>query len=130
MYIPTEEDIQQIQIGVFGKTMPYISKHRLLSALSSVHHYLIYGYDERGSFKEHLIHVSYLLISRIINNHAFVDGNKRTALATMHVTIMANGFELDTTNQLEYVQFAENVVGKNHDERKSIQFLRERIRKY
>ena len=35
-------------------------------------------------------------------NHAFVDGNKRTAFAACHLTLLANGYELTATSETIY----------------------------
>jgi death on curing protein len=42
-----------------------------------------------------------LLESRV-NNHAFVDGNKRVGFAAMHAFLLVNGFDLDVTSKAAY----------------------------
>jgi death-on-curing protein len=52
----------------------------------------------------------------LCRNHAFVDGNKRTALAAAEVFLLLNGWRLDATNrQLEQLtlRLAEGTLGKD-----------------
>jgi death-on-curing protein len=35
------------------------------------------------------------LLESLVNNHAFVDGNKRVGFAAMHTFLLVNGFDLD-----------------------------------
>jgi len=35
------------------------------------------------------------LLESLVNNHAFVDGNKRVCFAAMHTFLLVNGFDLD-----------------------------------
>jgi death-on-curing protein len=52
----------------------------------------------------------------LCRNHAFIDGNKRTALAAAEVFLLLNGWRLDATNrQLEELALgvAEGTLGKD-----------------
>lgn len=40
-----------------------------------------------------------VLLHSIVNNHAFTDGNKRTAAASTIIFLMQNGYELRVNNQ-------------------------------
>jgi death on curing protein len=42
------------------------------------------------------------LLESLVNNHAFVDGNKRVGFATMHTFLLANGFDLDASSKAAY----------------------------
>jgi death on curing protein len=42
------------------------------------------------------------LLEALVNNHAFVDGNKRVGFATMHTFLLMNGFDLDVTGKTAY----------------------------
>ena len=35
------------------------------------------------------------LLESLVNNHAFLDGNKRVGFAAMHTFLLVNGFDLD-----------------------------------
>src|SRR6202162_2089452 len=42
------------------------------------------------------------LLESLVNNHAFLDGNKRVGFATMHTFLLVNGFDLDVGSQTAY----------------------------
>ncbi len=42
------------------------------------------------------------LLESLVNNHAFVDGNKRVGFATMHTFLLMNGFDLDISSKAAY----------------------------
>lgn len=53
---------------------------------------------------------------QLCRNHAFVDGNERTALAAAEVFLLLNGWRLDATNrQLERLtlRVAEGTLGED-----------------
>src|SRR5713226_6825275 len=41
-------------------------------------------------------------LESLVNNHAFLDGNKRVGLATMHTFLLLNGFDLDVSSKAAY----------------------------
>ncbi|HZW79594.1 MAG TPA: type II toxin-antitoxin system death-on-curing family toxin [Candidatus Deferrimicrobiaceae bacterium] len=38
------------------------------------------------------------LLESLVNNHAFIDGNKRVGFAAAHTFLMVNGFDLDISS--------------------------------
>jgi death-on-curing protein len=42
------------------------------------------------------------LLESLINNHSFVDGNKRVGFAAMHTFLLVNGFDLDVSSKEAY----------------------------
>ena len=42
------------------------------------------------------------LLESLVNNHAFVDGNKRVGFAVMHTFLLLNGFDLDVSSKAAY----------------------------
>ncbi len=42
------------------------------------------------------------LFESLVNNHAFLDGNKRVGFAATHTFLLINGFDLDVTNRSAY----------------------------
>src|SRR5580698_7887916 len=42
------------------------------------------------------------LLESLVNNHAFVDGNKRVGFAAMHTFLLINGFDLDVSSKAAY----------------------------
>ena len=64
----------------------------------------------------------------LIQNHPFLDGNKRTGFAAMHLMLLINGYDL-TSSTTEEVGMTENVAsGKMHESEITL-WLREYSRK-
>jgi death-on-curing protein len=42
------------------------------------------------------------LLESLVNNHAFIDGNKRVGFAVMHTFLLLNGFDLDVSSGAAY----------------------------
>ncbi len=42
------------------------------------------------------------LLESLVNNHAFVDGNKRVGFAAVHTFLLLNGLDLDVTNKAAF----------------------------
>ncbi len=42
------------------------------------------------------------LFESLVNNHAFLDGNKRVGFASVHTFLLANGFDLDVTSKAAF----------------------------
>jgi death-on-curing protein len=42
------------------------------------------------------------LFESLVNNHAFLDGNKRVGFAAMHTFLLLNGFDLDVSSRVAY----------------------------
>jgi len=42
------------------------------------------------------------LLESLVNNHAFLDGNKRVGFAAMHTFLLLNGFDLDVSSRAAY----------------------------
>jgi death-on-curing protein len=42
------------------------------------------------------------LLESLVNNHAFVDGNKRVGFAAMHTFLLVNGFDLDVSSKAAF----------------------------
>ena len=51
-----------------------------------------------------IFHKAAALIESLIKNHPFVDGNKRTAIASAGIFLQVNGFTLETSQE-ELVRF-------------------------
>jgi death-on-curing protein len=41
-------------------------------------------------------------LESLVNNHAFLDGNKRVGFAAMHTFLLLNGFDLDVSSKAAY----------------------------
>jgi len=42
------------------------------------------------------------LFESLVNNHAFLDGNKRVGFAAMHTFLLLNGFDLNVSSKAAY----------------------------
>lgn len=42
------------------------------------------------------------LLESVVNNHPFVDGNKRVGFASAHVFLLVNGFDLDVSGKAAF----------------------------
>jgi death on curing protein len=42
------------------------------------------------------------LLESLVNNHPFVDGNKRVGFAAAHVFLLVNGFDLDVSSKAAF----------------------------
>src|SRR5580693_7862386 len=42
------------------------------------------------------------LLESLVNNHAFLDGNKRVGFAAAHTFLLINGFDLDVSSRAAY----------------------------
>ena len=42
------------------------------------------------------------LFESLVNNHPFLDGNKRVGFAAMHTFLLVNGFDLDVTSKAAF----------------------------
>ena len=60
----------------------------------------------------------------IVNNHPFTDGNKRTALHSMYVYLIINGFDI-TARQQEVEDLIINVAAGNMTNTELAEWLRE-----
>lgn len=56
-----------------------------------------------------LFHKAAALLDSLINNHPFVDGNKRTGIASAALFVQANGYRLNVSN-LELEKFTLDVA--------------------
>lgn len=52
------------------------------------------------------------LLHAIIRNHAFVDGNKRTAFGAMHLMLLKNGYDLTSSTDQEVQMCLDAATGK------------------
>jgi death on curing protein len=42
------------------------------------------------------------LLESLVNNHAFLDGNKRVGFAAAHTFLLLNGFDLDVSSKIAF----------------------------
>jgi death-on-curing protein len=85
----------------------------------SIHHYQIeeyggiHGLRDQGALEaavfrpqtgyyNDLSEEAAALLESLVNNHAFLDGNKRVGFAAMHTFLLVNGFDLDVSSGAAY----------------------------
>ena len=49
------------------------------------------------------------LLESLVNNHAFLDGNKRVGFAATHAFLLINGFDLNVTSKAAF-EFMSNTI--------------------
>ena len=64
----------------------------------------------------------------LIQNHPFLDGNKRTGFAAMHLMLLINGYDLTSTTEKE-ITMAENIASGKMDEPEIAQWLKQHSKK-
>lgn len=64
----------------------------------------------------------------LIQNHPFLDGNKRTGFAGMHLMLLINGYDLTSTAK-EEITMTENVASGKMYESKITQWLKQHSKK-
>ncbi len=63
----------------------------------------------------------------LCKNHPFVDGNKRTALATAEMFVLLNGWELRATNQ-QLEELTIGVAAGDHSKEHVLNFFRDHVK--
>lgn len=102
--------IHDDQITRFGGTYEILNEGLLESAIA----------QPQATFGGELLHVTIYeqagaYLYHITKNHAFVEGNKRTALAAMDVFLRLNGYRLTLTDDQTYelvLQVVQGDIGK------------------
>jgi death on curing protein len=68
------------------------------------------------------------LLESLIKNHPFIDGNKRTAMASTGLFLQKNGYSLETS-QKDFVRFALAMATKNIKTEDAAKWIKENSRK-
>lgn len=84
----------------------------------------VFGQDAYPAIFEKCAVLGYSLIQ----NHPFLDGNKRTGFAAMHLMLLINGYDL-TSNPKEEVAMAENVASGKMNEPEIALWLKQHSKK-
>jgi death on curing protein len=82
-------DIHDIQLAKFGGATGLRDPGQLESAL----------FRPQTGYYADLIAEAAALWESLSQNHPFIDGNKRTAFASMHVFLIINGYQLHTDHE-------------------------------
>ena len=64
----------------------------------------------------------------LIQNHPFIDGNKRTGFAAMHLMLLINGYDLTSTAK-EEITMTENIASGKMQEPEIVQWLKKHSKK-
>jgi death-on-curing protein len=60
------------------------------------------GFRPQTGYYNDLSEEAAALFESLVNNHAFLDGNKRVGFAAMHTFLLLNGFDLDISSREAY----------------------------
>ena len=92
--MPSADDLvlmHDLQLARFGGGAGLRDRGALESAVGRTQN--LFAYDDTAD----AILAAETLCHSVVKNHAFVDGNKRAALAAMSVTLALNDYKLDAT---------------------------------
>ena len=91
------QELHKILIDRFGGLHGTRDINALESALSRPYH----TFDNAELYPS-IIEKAAALIESILNNHPFVDGNKRTGYALLRLFLLNNGLDLDASQNEKY----------------------------
>jgi death-on-curing protein len=91
------QELHKILIDRFGGLHSTRDINALESALSRPYH----TFDNAELYPS-IIEKAAALIESILNNHPFVDGNKRTGYALLRLFLLNNGLDLDASQNEKY----------------------------
>jgi death-on-curing protein len=112
-------DIHRDQIDRYGGDDGLRDANALLSAIAMPQSGAGGEYFHRDLFE---MAAAYLF--HVVQNHPFVDGNKRTGLAAALVFLELNGVEVEA-DQDELAEFVLDIAQGKHDKAAIAEFLRE-----
>lgn len=104
--------IHKIQIGRFGGLNGVRSEKLLESALARLKHYYAFNFTESRLIPK--LACKYMI--GIIQNHPFLDGNKRTGLISMHLFLHLHNIQWKISEEMQYIQvmaLASGRISKN-----------------
>jgi len=128
-FLITEDIIQihGIQLQQFGSPPSGIRDFNVIdSARASAEWLYCYRADDFSSQNELLIHISAKYLFQLATSQGFVDGNKRTALASAVHFLKMNDIdfpEMSDEEQLRVEQFVCEVGANQHAEDEVVEFL-------
>jgi death on curing protein len=114
---PFVEQLHKMQIKRFGGSFGLRDEGALESALARPINKAQYGSKD-------VIELAAAYLFGLAKNHAFIDGNKRIAIATAAVFLMENGYKIETTDANLY-SFVLAVAAGEIDEEGATRFLRD-----
>jgi death-on-curing protein len=112
---PLVERLHQRQIEKFGGSYGLRNPDALESALARPLNKAAYGSSD-------IVELAAAYLYGLAMNHAFIDGNKRIAIAAAAVFLMDNGFEIETNDQILF-QFVLAIAAGEIDEDGAMRFL-------
>ncbi|CAN5387310.1 hypothetical protein BH09SUM1_BH09SUM1_23430 [soil metagenome] len=109
--IPSIEKIYEghsAVIKLFGGSDGVIAQREQLlhSALDSLENHIQYRGELRPAF------LAALLCIRIVNAHAFIDGNKRAGVFALQIMLEKNGMEIREEDQMKVYDFLLAAISK------------------
>lgn len=113
------EALHAIQLDRHGGAHGLRDEGALESALARPQNKAYYGCDD-------VFELAAAYLFGLAKNHAFIDGNKRTAIAAAAVFLMDNGYEVDTDDATLYA-FVIGVAAGEIDEEGATRFFRDHV---
>ena len=114
---PLIEQLHRMQTKRFGGSYGLRDEGSLESALARPINKSQYGSDD-------IIELAAAYLFRLAKNRAFIDGNKRIAIVTTAVSLMENGYRIQTTDANLY-SFVVAVAAGEIDQEGAMRFLRD-----
>ena len=111
------EQLHGMQIERFGGLAGLRDEGSLESAIARPVNKANYGCED-------IIELAAAYLFGLARNHAFLDGNKRTAIVACGVFLLRNGYEIETTNARLY-EFVLAIAAGEIDEDGATRFLRD-----
>lgn len=109
--------IHQDQLQQHGGSLGIRDKNLLAASLARPRHLLIYGQPD-------LFELAAAYGYGLAKNHAFIDGNKRTAFMVMYVFLGLNSYLIEVA-ELDVVQMMERLATDRETQESLAQWLRE-----
>ena len=95
----------------------YHMQHRLIDMFGGMHGVRDKGAVEAAVFRPQTGYYNDLseeaaaLLESLVNNHPFLDGNKRVGFAAAHTFLLLNGFDLDVSSMAAFAFVMKAITG-------------------
>jgi death on curing protein len=116
-------EIHDRMILSFGGELGILHEGRIDSALERARHSVVYGEDQFPT----ILHKAASIMHDILVYHPFVDGQKRTGLASAFIFLGLNGYALWSRDPPDEVHFAVRVARGEHEVGEITAWLADRV---
>lgn len=116
-------EIHDRMILSFGGELGILHEGRIDSALERARNSVVYGQDQFPT----ILHKAASIMHDVLIYHPFVDGQKRTGLASAFIFLGLNGYSLWSRNPSDEVHFAIRVARGEHEVNEITAWLADRV---